>query len=762
MRTLLLGIVLIAAAPALAETIGEIRVEGNARVEREAILGNLRAQVGAPFNPTQIADDIRRLWDLDRFDRVDILRTDEKGILVLIVRVTERPSVREIRHQGLTDVDREEIDETVGVRVGFPVDESAARRSAVKIKKLLADQGFYLGQVGYRIVPAPDHRVDVEFLYTMGDKVLVRDIVLLGNAELPAADILPRLQTQPMNWLSFLTDTGLFDDEKLNIDRQIVEMLYRDRGFLDVKVSAPRVRIDADMRGLRVEIPIDEGTAYTLKKLGFSGELLAPAEKLRKMSELKEGEVFSAGALHRSVERITRFYKDKGYAYANIGTDARPDKKTGTVTMDFTLERGPRVTVERIDVYGNYKTRDKVIRREMKLLEGDYYAASKLDYSKARIEALGFFEPEGGVTLTEQRGSTPDTIVLVVTVKERMTGSINANFGFSSWENFIAMAAVTQDNFLGHGTRMGLQAQYSSLRQIFSFSYYEPRLLDSRWTLSTSLYDNETDYYNFVREATGSSLTGGYLFGDHLHLSLGWMGEQVGISEDKLRFPLPGVIPGQVRFTSALKLRATWDSRDNRLYPSKGWYHSAGLELASPYFGSENDFWRGDMTLRGYARLPLGSVFKSNVKVSYLGANQPMPQEHYFAGGIYTLRGYGLRSIGPTVRVPQAFTPDSPMITQNIGGNKQLIANFEIEVPLIASARVNGVVFYDAGNVWARTDPWLEGLDQGFPFGLMHSVGYGIRWQSPMGPLRFEIGYPLTPRAQDQESQFEFTIGSAF
>ncbi|MDE0882664.1 MAG: outer membrane protein assembly factor BamA [Myxococcota bacterium] len=762
LRFSLLISALLLAAPSYAQVVTEIRVEGLRRVEREAVVGTMSSKVGSEFSTASVADDLRALWGLDRFDDLRILRLMEDENLVLLVRVTERPSVRDIKHEGLKGVDREEIDGALEVQAGFPIDEAALRRSLVKVKKLLTDQGYYLGQVTYRIIEAPDARVDVVFVYSLGDKVLVRSIRLVGNEQVPEEEIMPRLQTKERTWMHFITDDGLFDEEKLNIDRQLVELVYRDKGYLDIKVGQPLVHMDPDLRGLRITIGIQEGPQYKLSALGFAGELIRPADTLRKYVAMKVGEPFSSGALQRSVQSLTRIYKDAGYAFVNVGTKAKQDREKRGVALDFTLQRGPRVSIERIVIRGNYKTRDKVIRRELKIHEGDLYSMSRVQGSQMRVQATGFFEQQDGVLITEEPGSAPDRIVLLVTVKERSTGSVNANFGFSSAENFLAMASVTQDNFLGHGTRMALQAQYSSLREVFSFSYNEPRLFDSRWSLATSLYDNETDYYNFVRKATGASLTGGYLFGDHLHLSLGWMAESVGISEDQLRFPLPGVIPGQRRLTSALRLRATWDSRNDRMYPSKGMYHSLGLDRADPLIGSENEFWRFDATLRGYLPLPLSSVFKTSIKVGYLGSKQSMPQENYFSGGIYSLRGYRLRSVGPSARVPYGFSPDSPMSDQVLGGNKQIVANFEFEMPIFPAARVTGVAFYDVGNVWAREEPFLYGAERGYPYGLLHSVGYGVRWQSPMGPLRLEIGYPLTPRPGDQESALEFTIGSAF
>ena len=304
-----------------AAPITEILVEGNRRVESAAVLGTISTRVGQEVDPIRVARDIRRLWELGRFSAIDWLLRDGT---VLIIRVSERPSVREVRHEGLDDIDQEERDGVTEVKAGFPIDEAAVRRSTTKLRKLLSDKGYYLSEVSYRILDAPDQRVDVVFDYKQGRKVLIQRYALVGNKEIADDELKARLQLKERDWMNFLTDSGIFDEEKLNIDTQILEMLYRDRGYLDVKIGRPRVEVTPDKAGLTIEIPIEEGKAYTVGKLGFAGELILPAERLDRLTELKPGVLFSAGALHRSTEVLTRIYKDKGYAFANIGTDARP------------------------------------------------------------------------------------------------------------------------------------------------------------------------------------------------------------------------------------------------------------------------------------------------------------------------------------------------------------------------------------------------------------------------------------------------------
>jgi outer membrane protein insertion porin family len=420
---------------------------------------------------------------------------------------------------------------------------------------------------------------------------------------------------------------------------------------------------------------------------------------------------------------------------------------------------------ERIEIVGNDKTRDKVIRRELRVYEGELFNGTRLKQSRARVNALGFFET---VEFTTRRGSADDLIVGVVEVKEKPTGTFQVGAGFSSVESFIATAQVSQNNLLGWGQSASLSAQLSSLRQLIQLQFVEPYLFDSNWTFSFDFYRTEADYGTFDRKATGGDITFGHPlpvgFTEDLRLFLTYTLEDVEVD------PIGATTGARTLeesfrdgFTSSVRLTLNWDTRNNRLFPSQGFVQSASVERADPAIGSDFHYTRWTGVSRWYFELPWRFVFKLNATIGYIqGENLPISEEYYL-GGINSVRGYVLRSISPVVPVgSNSSDPASTTRDLLIGGNKQLVFNNELEFPIAEKVGIRGVLFYDLGNVYADDRSFFDEPNYQLPLGMFHSTGFGFRWFSPIGPLRFEWGFPLTPRPQDEGMLFEFTIGNSF
>jgi len=443
------------------------------------------------------------------------------------------------------------------------------------------------------------------------------------------------------------------------------------------------------------------------------------------------------------------------------------DAESRIIDLDFNVQKGQKVFIERIEVKGNTKTRDKVVRRMMRVYEGEYYSGSGLERSRRLVNSLGFFEK---VDITERRGSAPDRIVITVEVKERQTGTFQVGAGFSSVENFIATAQVSQQNLFGRGQTLALMAQLSSLRQFFSLQFVEPNMFDTDILFSARVYNTQLDYINFVRKATGGSLTLGYRFFDFWRANFTYKIEDVDADGDLLVGNL-----FQDGLTSSVEGMVAWDTRDNQLFPSDGWLLQASIEWATPFLGSENDFMRMEGIARYYYPIIWGIVFKANLSLGYVTsfADEGVPIfERYFVGGIYTVRGFEPRSIGPREPVGAVDDPAATTMPFNVGGTKQFLANVEIEFPIIPQVNIRGVVFVDAGNAFGETEAMFDDrYDKTTTLGqsrketvggLYWSTGFGFRWFSPIGPLRFEWGIPLTRRPSDKDILFEFTIGNFF
>lgn len=744
--------------------VTDIRVEGNRRVEVEAIRRALRTHVGDLFDPNKTAQDLRAVWALGYFADVQLLvQRLPNGGIVYVVRVQERPSIRSVKLVGNDELSQDDLKESIEVKALTILDMDVVRRTQKKIQEKYVDKGYFLSEVNYKITATQEGQVDVVFNISENSKVVVKDINFLGAQKVPTAKLKDAMLTKEGGYLSFITGEGTYREEVFQRDLAIIQATYYDEGFINVRVDKPVVALSADKRDIYITLKVTEGERYDIGKVKFSGDLLLPEDQLLRMMKSSAGEHFSRSQLGQDIQALTDVYYDRGYAYANINPVTNVNAETRTVDLTFDVQKGPQVTIERIEVVGNTKTRDKVIRRELRVYEGELYSGTGVRRSKERVTALGFFET---VEITQKPGSREDTIALQVEVKEKATGTFQVGLGFSNVENFIFTAQVSQNNFLGWGQSLSASAQISSLRSLVQVSYFDPYFLDTNYLLSADFFRVDADYTDFTRRSLGGNLSLGYQVIEDMLVNVGYSQEHVSVSAAP---NLGGVLLAN-RFlsgvTSALRLSVTYDKRNNRLFPSKGFIHYGSVEYAPSWLGGSFLFARYTAYSRLYFPLPLGAVFKTNATIGYiqqLDSTRPLPiSELYYVGGINSLRGYLLRSVSPTLLAPNSNSPDAMIERLNVGGNKQLLINLELEFPIFEKAGIRGVVFYDMGNAYSSSENFFQDKQNKLPLGLFHSVGFGFRWFSPVGPLRFEWGIPITKRPDDQPIDFEFTIGNFF
>lgn len=790
-RTLLpaavLGLVLSSPARAAgAPLIASIEVEGCRRVETDAVRGAVSAKVGEPLDEKKLDADVRAVMRLGFFSDVAVELRGPDAKPVVVFRVAEKPAVAETKMEGTDELAADDFKEILADIKPFSIlDLTLVRKASRKIQDKYVEKGFYLAEVTWRIDDKPDNQVAVVFVVQEHAKVQVRRLTILGNDHVPREDIEPYLQTREGGWLSFLSSGGTYKEEAFQRDLQAVQFVLQDKGFVTAKVNKPSVSLSPDKRFLYATIRVEEGERYTIGKIDYAGELLYPKERLAAVTQTKGGEIFSRSKVGHDLLAVADIYKDDGYAYANVNPITNLDAKSRIVDISYEVQPGQRVRFERIEIVGNSRTRDKVIRRELRIYEGELYNQTALNSSKGRVQALGFFEK---VEITTSKGSSEDRMVARVEVKEKSTGSFQVGAGFSSYESFILTGQIAQNNFFGWGTTLSLQIQWSSVRQLGQVQYVDPYFLDTRWTFAFDVYAQEGLYSTFTRRAVGGSMTWGYeLAGladwwkpaarlEDLRLFATYTNEYVQVTPTFTQ----SLLKDQYRSgtTSALRLSAQLDRRDNRLFPTAGFYGQIGAELAPPLlapksvFGSNvNLFTRYTADLRYYKPLWLGLIGRLRVNAGFIGpwsASSPrVPiSERYYVGGINSVRGYRTFSLAPSERTGQGTDPQAVTGDTVIGGNKQLIANTEIELPLADKVGIRAVVFFDAGNSFAD-GKWR---DPTVPWSLYKSWGFGLRWFSPLGPLRFEWGFPLNRRPDplnpgtylDRSSDFQFTIGNFF
>jgi outer membrane protein insertion porin family len=780
--------------------ISRIQIVGNRRVTEDDVKAYLRERTGQAFAPEALTQDVRELYASGFFDEieVDLERTDDGVSLRFLVR--ERPSISAVEFVDNSEIDEDDLKEAIEVKAGTVLSQPAVRRSVQKIRDMYAEKGYFLAEVESEIVPQKNNEVLVRFKVTEHQQVSVRRITFIGNDHISSDELRATMFTGNAGFFAFGSG-GPFRQDAFERDIAVVSALYYDRGFLSVSINTPRVMLTPDKNGIEVSITIEEGPRYKIRQLrvyerapdGREAEPIEGRRNLRMMVRANPGDYFNRAALLEDLQAIRTQYRDHGYANADATPQTNVDPETHEVDVIVPVERGPLVKFERIEVRGNSKTRDKVIRRELEVFEGEAFHETNLERSRRRITALGYFER---VDISTEQGSAPDKMNVYIEVTEKPTGTFQVGAGFSSLENFIATAQIQQANWFGNGQSLAVQAQISGIRQLINVRFYEPYFLDSKFSASIDLYTQLRVYTDFSQTSNGGSLTFGYpLIEPELTASIAYTAEVDKVSTQTTstlfstgtgaqtsvfnRLPLANLFNDG--FTSSIRPGLIYDTRDNRLFPTSGIYLYGSSELATTYLGSTNEFLRHRGVGRFYYPLGSGFVLKLNTELGHVTSpsQDGVPIfARFFLGGIMDVRGFRYRTIGPRVNLTTSLEPTSAPIVNgaNIGGNLSYFQNLELEVPIVESVGVRGVLFTDAGNAWnleqnycatsgagakdLETSPCFDGLES--LARLRTSWGFGIRWFSPLGPLRFEWGFPFHPLDYEESSVFEFTIGNFF
>ncbi|MDQ3032570.1 MAG: outer membrane protein assembly factor BamA [Myxococcota bacterium] len=777
--------------------IRRVRVLGNRRVGDEDVLASVRSRAGQICTDDRVAEDASALWDLGFFDDIRVEAEAAADRVDLIFRVRERPAISVVRYEGNASVQNSDIDEVVELRQGSILSMRDVQRQVTRIRDLYAEKGYFLARIEPRLVRQPNNEVEVVFRIVEGDEVVVRRVRFVGNRHISGDELRGIMQTGETGFFSFITNNDNFQEERFDEDVTRLQAVYYDRGYLTMRVGTPRIELTPDRRFIDITVPIAEGPRFRIGRLraveqdddGEEVEPLGGRRTVRELIAADPGDWFSRTALGTSLLAVTRHYRDAGYAHVDVQPETDLDLERNIVDLSIVVRRGPLTRIERINIRGNTKTRDSVIRREIRISEGELYSQTQLETSRAFIQALGYFER---VELSESDGSAPDRIVVNVEVAERPTGTFNVGAGFSSIEAFIFTAQVQQQNLFGNGHSLNLQLQLSGLRQLVQLQFVEPYFFDTQWTFAVELFKTVRQFSSFTRDSTGGSVSFGHpLFDRRLSLFLQYRADYVqigprtgGFGAGQGLFQL-NLLPIDNNFRnglqSSLRLTVTWDSRDNRIYPQNGIYASWSTEVADEVIGSAASWMRHRVFFRWYWELFSGVVLKMNTEWGLIASRQapgPPVFERFYLGGIFNVRGFPLNSLGPRIGIPRSYDPPDggivPSFGEAVGGNMQLYYNLELEFPLIEQVGIRGVIFTDGGNAW-NTDQYICQAAQASDyvsssdacrvdlFDLRTSWGFGVRWISPLGPLRFEWGLPfMRIPGREQDIDFQFTIGNFF
>jgi outer membrane protein insertion porin family len=725
--------------------IESILVKGNERVESEAILAVVESKKGEAIDYDKLDRDLRAIFAMGYFRDVNIQTEDGPKGKIIIFNVTEKPSVGKITFNGNKKKKADELSKETGIKLYSIYNPNEIKQSVNRLKEFYRQNGYYNVDIKERIEDLPGNEVALIYDINEGEKFYIRKIQFVGNTKFRDKELKSVMETNEKGILSFITRSGLLDEKKLEGDAQKITTFYQNHGYIRAKVGEPKITYE-EGGGLIITIQIVEGEQYAVDKVKLEGELIQPEEELLKRVSINKVKYFSREVIRKDVLTLRDVYADQGFAYASVSPSVEEDDKNHLANVVYHINPGEKVRLERINIFGNTVTRDKVIRRELAVVEGEYFSGTGLRRSTERLNRLGFFED---VEIQTKKGSQDDRMVLDVNVKERPTGSFSLGAGYSGYEGMIGLLEVSQRNLFGRGQQLSAAARLSTVSTQFSAQFLEPWLFDRRLSAAFDAYRWDYRYPDYTRDSTGGAITlrfplglDQYTRGLTKYLYDHSMIKDVASTADYTVRELEG----QDLTTSSVTLGIERDSRDKVWNTRKGSENRLTFEYAG--LGGEVYFNRYEFTSAWYFPLPWETAFMVKGRWGYVQEREGgiLPDyQKYRIGGINTVRGYDLWSI----------TAKDPISGEDVGGEKMMVYNLEYRFPLLTDQGVVGVVFFDAGNVFG------EGDDFGFQ-DIKTSAGVGVRWYSPLGPIRIEYGYILNPRPGDPTGNVEFSIGGSF
>ncbi len=734
----------VAAQAAGREQVADVAIQGNRRIEAEAIKNVLKTKAGGAYSALRLDEDLRAVWKMGYFEDVRIEPSDTPQGKLIKITVKEKPTVRELHLVGNKAVDDKDLREQMGIKSFSVFRPEALPEAEEKILKVYKDKGYYDAKVTSEFSTLPSGDISLSFKIEEGAKIFIKSIQFTGNKNIESSDLLDQMATKEKGWFSWLTETNILERNKLDQDLEKLTDHYYNQGYMAARVGEPEVKREGD--GLVVVMNVIEGPRFKVSDLSVSGEMIVPQEELMGALKTKPGEWFNRDVLRNDLTYISTLYADKGFAYVEVRPNIQQNMEKTTVSIAFSIKKGDKVYFERILIGGNTNTRDKVIRREIAASEGDLFSGTALREANMRLHRLNYFED---VLISPVKGSAPDRMDLKVDVKEKRTGQFSVGAGYSTVDSFMVMGRIGESNLFGRGQQLELKGQVGGSSNRYTLSFTEPWLMDKPVSFGVDIYDWEREYYTYTKEAIGGRIRLGWPTPFRAVRFYTYYTYEVANIYD-IQDNAALVVRDQEgeHTTSAVRGILRRDTRDHAFNTTRGSDNSISAEWAGDPIGGTNAFLKLIADTGWYFPIWWEHVIAIHGRVGWLGkhAGGDLPiYEKFFLGGINTLRGFDYQSVSPL----------DPATNDRIGGERMALLNLEYRFPLLPKAGLVGVVFYDTGNSWSEEDnyKWSD---------LRSSVGAGIRWYSPVGPLRLEYGHVLDPRPDESGSNWEFTIGSVF
>jgi outer membrane protein insertion porin family len=730
-----------------ADIVREVRIIGTQRIEPETVRSYLLVQPGDPFDPERIDQSLKALFATGLFADVSLNREGD----ALVVRVVENPIINRIAFEGNHKFDDQTLQQEIQLRPRVVFTRTRVQNDVRRILELYRRSGRFAATVEPKVITLDQNRVDLVFEIDEGSVTGVKAINFVGNHHFSDSKLRGVIRTVESRWYRFLTTDDTYDPDRLNYDRELLRRFYRSQGYADFEVISAVAELSPARDGFYITFTVREGERYKVGKVDVTSQLkdLDPAQ-LKPLVTIEQGDWYDAEQVDKVANAITDAVGNKGYAFVDVKRKVVPNPKTRTVDITFEVEEGAHVYIERIDIVGNVRTLDKVIRREFRLVEGDAFNTSKLRRSQQRIRDLDFFKK---VDVTQSQGSSPDKSVVTVSVEEKSTGELSLGAGFSTTDGPLADISLRERNLLGRGQDLRIGGTLSARTQRFDINFTEPYFLERNLAAGFDLFaidTNNQESSSYDEFSVGGALRAGFPLSEYLRETLRYTvhsDDIENVDENASRF-----IKDQkgARTTSAIGQTLFYDRRDSRIDPTKGYYVSLANDLAG--LGGDVRYLRTRIDAGYFYPVAEGWVASVTGGAGYIfgiGDNVRI-EDRFFLGGD-SLRGFRTGGVGPR----DVTTGDA------LGGNQLYTGSVALQFPLGLPEELglSGRVFSDFGT--------LTGIDDNGPeirdiASLRLSIGAGLSWRSPLGPIRVDLAVPVLKEPFDERELFRVSFGTRF
>ena len=754
MKTALMSVLFFAtlASATASERIASIAIEGNRYVESAAILNKLSMKVGDTMTRRQISRDVRRLFSTGLFSDVYVEGEPSGTGLKLVYVVVENPVIAHITIEGNDEITDKKLKPILKLKSGQVISPRAEREDVNSILRKYLKKGFYQAKVDVQTKMQDDGRVDVAIVISEGEITRVKEIQFIGNENFTHDELAESLATSASSWGSWITDRDVFERERFEADAQLIQQHYLEHGYLDVRIDSTRLMLTPNMDDFYLSMSIHEGDAFTVSGIELQGDLTPSKEKLLETVELEVGELYALSKLQKTLRSMTETVGDEGFAFANVTPSFHRNIEDKSVVIIFDIEKGREVYIERVQISGNDKTKDHVIRRETRQYEGERYKSSAVRRSQERIRRLSFIE---SATVSKLQGRNADTVNLDVNVTEGKSGQFSAGVTYSQIYGTGFTGSVSEQNLFGEGYQANVSADVGGASNNYSVSLVDPYFFKDGVSGSVRLFQNQTDLQSFVSytyKTQGGSVGLGFALNEYARYSLGYKVTTTTLSDVPTTSSIALRSQEGTFATGELTQGLSYDTRDRTVYASEGGIQSISLGYAG--LTGDRQFYEVVIGSRNYFSLSdfwtLRAVVGGASILGYGGVDSPI-YRRYSIGGVGSVRGYDSFGISLV----------DPVTLDILGGEFKTNASIDLIFPLpyLASAGFRGTFFVDAGSVWGTTGTVSEAFDLGR---VRASYGLGIEWASPVGPLTMAWGLPINRQTNDKVRKFEFRLGQGF